>query len=63
MTLFALGRIAVSLKQIAREFKRMNDLTEARYPVETPRVPRKVEISHPKVRDWNERYEKERMGL
>lgn len=63
MTFFVLGRIAVSLRQIVRELKRMNDLSEARYPVEMPRVLRKTEISHPTARQWSENYERDRAGI
>jgi hypothetical protein len=49
------------LGKIAKELKRMNDLSEARYPVVAPRKPRQVEISHPTIADWNKR-EEERIG-
>ena len=62
MNLLVLGRMAVSLRHIARELKRMNNLVEARDPIVPLRAVRKAEISHPKVGEWNDRWERERAG-
>lgn len=51
-----LGRIAVSLREIAKELKRANDREEGvRHG-----KPRKTEFSVPKVSDWNERWQEQR---
>jgi len=55
-------RLLAMLRRIAKALERMNDLAEARDPVVPLRVARKTEISHPKVGEWNDRWERERAG-
>jgi len=55
-------RILATLRRIAKALERMNDLAEARDPIVPLRAARKAEISHPKVGEWNDRWERERAG-
>ena len=58
------SRILVFLRQISRELKRSNDLSEARMWLDDPKWKAKVdekptkmaEIVRPSVKDWNEEY-------
>lgn len=66
-SLVYLKRMSGDLKTIAKEFKRLNDLTEIRLRLERPEwsksgkvsgAPKINRINYPTVEAWNENYRK-----